>query len=83
MALHRWERFLRVSFTMFLIFENIFDHIFGINTIDFIQKASSNVQFRGPLNIETLFFNDLNEFEVFKPIVSSASIKKKSLRLDG
>ena len=51
MALHRWERFLRVSFSMFLIFYNFFYHIFGISTIDSIQKASSNVQFRGPLSI--------------------------------
>jgi hypothetical protein len=52
MALHRWERFLRVSFSMFLIFCKFFDHIFGISTIDFIQKASLNVQFRGPLIVE-------------------------------
>jgi hypothetical protein len=50
MALHRSERFLRVSFCTFLIFVHLFDHIFGISTIDFIQKASSsNVQFLGTL----------------------------------
>jgi len=51
MALHRWARFLRVSFSMFLIFFLIF----GISTIDFIQKASLNVQFRGPLNKFKIF----------------------------
>jgi len=49
MALHRSERFLRVSFCTFLIFVQFFGHMFGISTIDFIQKASSNVQFLGTL----------------------------------
>jgi len=52
MAPHRWERFLRVSFSMFLIFCQFFcDHIFGISTIDFIEKDSTNVQFLGPLRL--------------------------------